>query len=158
MEKEQFVQLILKAEPTLFHIAYSILHDEQNCADAVSEAVVKAYANKDSLREIRYFKTWIVRIVINECYAFLRKQKKYSPISEEFVKNIEDSKHFVKEEYLDLYRAIDKLRNKDKICVLLYYMEDYSVHQISQILKIPEGTVKSRLKRARVALKGMLDT
>ncbi len=158
MEKEQFVQLILEAEPTLFHIAYSILHNEQDCADAVSEAVVKAYANKDRLREIRYFKTWIVRIVINECYAFLRKQKKYSSMSDEFVKDIEDSRHFVKEEYLDLYQAIDKLRDKDKICVLLYYMEDYSVHQISQILKIPEGTVKSRLKRARVALKGMLDT
>lgn len=158
MEKEQFVQLILEAEPTLFHIAYSILHDEQDCADAVSEAVVKAYANKDSLRETQYFKTWIVRIVINECYAFLRKQKKFREVPEEFMKNIEDSHPFVKEEYLDLYAAIEKLRGKDKICVLLYYMEDYSVHQISQILKIPEGTVKSRLKRARAALKGMLDT
>ena len=63
---------------------------------------------------------------------------------------------YIKEEYLDLYHAINKLEEKEKICVLLFYMEDYSVAQIAEVLKIPGGTVKSRLNRARKQLKGLL--
>ena len=67
-----------------------------------------------------------------------------------------DTKEYIKEEYLDLYRAIEQLEEGEKICILLFYMEDYSVSQIADVLRIPEGTVKSRLSRARKHLKGIL--
>ena len=63
---------------------------------------------------------------------------------------------YVKEEYLDLYRAINSLKEQDKLCVLLYYIEDYSVREVSQILRIPEGTVKSKLRKSRMQLKDIL--
>lgn len=123
MEKNQFVQLVQEAEPTLFHVAFSILHHEQDCADAVQEAVVKAYAQRDTLKNPAYFKTWMVRIVMNECYQILRKRKRQLSLTTGILEDDRKLCLYVKEDYLDLYRAIETLKEKDKICVLLFYME-----------------------------------
>lgn len=155
MEKHQFVELVLDAEPTLFHMAFSILHHEQDCADAVQEAVVKAYEQRDTLKNPAYFKTWLVRIVMNECYQILRKQKRQVP-TEEILLSDRKLEHYIKEEYLDLYRSIARLKEKDRACILLYYMEDFTIEQVALTLNIPQGTVKSRLSRARKQLKEML--
>lgn len=156
MDKEQFIKRITEVEADMFHLAFSILHREQECSDAVQEAVVKAYAARDTLRNHVYFKTWIMRILLNECYALLRRQKRLVPMEEQMLDVQTGFDAYVREEYLDLYRAIDALKEKDRVCVLLYYIEDYPVRQIAQILRIPEGSVKSRLRRARMQLKDML--
>ena len=82
MDKDEFLKLTLDSEPTLFHVSFSILHDEQDCADSVQEAILKAYENRHKLREIKYFKTWIVRIVINECYSLLRRKKRFQAVND----------------------------------------------------------------------------
>ncbi len=156
MDREEFLNQILEAEETLFHVAFSILHQQQDCADAVQEAILKAYARKEKLRKPEYFKTWITRILINECYNLLRKNRKYCMLEDEREPSDWQQSDFVKEEYLDLYGAIERLNEGEKLCILLFYMEDYSVSQIAQVLRIPEGTVKSRLNRARKNLKGFL--
>lgn len=156
MDKEQFIKRITEVEADMFHLAFSILHREQECSDAVQEAVVKAYAARDTLRNHVYFKTWIMRILLNECYALLRRQKRLVPMEEQMLDVQTGFDAYVREEYMDLYRAIDALKEKDRVCVLLYYIEDYPVRQIAQILRIPEGSVKSRLRRARMQLKDML--
>ena len=157
MDREEFLQLTLEAESTLFHISFSILHDEQDCADAVQEGILKAYMQRNNLREIKYFKTWLVRIVINECYGILRRNRKLQRFEENIVENKSYFGNYIKEEYLDLYQAISRLEEKEKICILLFYMEDYSVAEIADVLKIPVGTVKSRLNRGRKKLKDYLD-
>lgn len=156
MEKEQFTKRITEIEADMFHLAFSILHREQDCLDAVQEAVVKAYTGRDALRKPAYFKTWVMRILLNECYALLRRQKRLLPMEEQMLDLQADFGNYVREEYLDLYRAIDALREKDRICVLLYYIEDYSIREIAQIMRMPEGTIKSRLRRARLQLRDML--
>ena len=156
MDKDEFLRLALDSEPTLFHISFSILHNEQDCADAVQEALLKAYENRHKLREIKYFKTWIVRIVINECYSILRKKKRFQAYDDTVQQDNAYLSNYVKEEHIDLYRAISYLDEKVKICVILFYLEDYSVAEIAGVLKIPVGTVKSRLDHARKELKGLL--
>ena len=156
MEKEQFLQKVLDAEETLFHVSFSILHNEQDCADAVQEAILKAYNARDKLRDEAFFKTWIVRIVINECYTILRRAKRLEPYEETRLDSAEHLGKYVKEEYLDLYQAISKLDDRQRICVILYYFEDYSIEEIAEIIHVPAGTVKSRLNRARQTLKGLL--
>ena len=141
----------------MFHVSFSILHNEQDCSDAVQEAMLKAYESRHKLKEIKYFKTWIVRIVINECYSILRKKKRLQTYDDAVQKDNTYLSNYIKEEYIDLYRAIDQLGQKEKICVILYYLEDYSVAETADILKIPIGTVKSRLNHARKELKGLLD-
>ena len=156
MDKDEFLRLTLDSEPILFHVSLSILHNEQDCADAVQEAILKAYDNRHKLKKIKYFKTWIVRIVINECYSILRKKKRFEPYDDAVQKDSIPLNNYVKEEYIDLYQAIDRLSQKEKICVILYYLEDYSVAETADVLKIPIGTVKSRLNHARKELKGLL--
>lgn len=157
MDKDGFLKMALDSEPTLFHVSFSILHNEQDCSDAVQEAMLKAYESRHKLKEIKYFKTWIVRIVINECYSILRKKKRLQTYDDAMQKDNTYLSNYIKEEYIDLYRAIDQLGQKEKICVILYYLEDYSVAETADILKIPIGTVKSRLNHARKELKGLLD-
>lgn len=156
MTRDEFAQNVLELEDVLFHVSYGILQNEDDCADAVSEAVLKAYAGRGKLKNPQFFKTWLVRIVMNECYSFLRKRKRELPLNEAVTEAVETTPDFVKEEYWELYESMKKLMEKDRICVQLFYMEGYSVKEIATILHIPEGTVKSRLNRARKQLKSNL--
>lgn len=156
MTKEQFTEYVLQAESTMFHVAFSILHHEADCADAVQEAVLKAFASRQKLRNPEYFSTWLIRILINECYGILRSRSRQTPMEEAAIERSAEESAYIREEYLDLYRAVEKLAEKDKICVVLFYMEDCTIAQIADILAIPEGTVKSRLNRARLKLRGLL--
>ncbi|WP_413927189.1 RNA polymerase sigma factor [Clostridioides sp. ES-S-0001-03] len=104
-------------------------------------------------KEQQYFKTWLIRIVINECNSLRRKQFNLLPF-EEILKNkkVEED-----DDYSDLYIAIQGLSKKIKIPIVLYYIEGYSIDEIKEILDIPQGTVKSRLSRGRKLLKTKLE-
>lgn len=156
MNKQQFSEKVLELEAVLFHVSYGILHNSQDCEDVVQEAVLKAYANKEKLKNPDFFKTWLVRILMNECYSFLRKRAREIPLNEEISENTEFVEDFIKEEYLDLYECMKQLEEKDRICVQLFYMEGYSVKEIARVFHVPEGTVKSRLSRARAGLRESL--
>ena len=156
MTRDEFTQKVLELEDVLFHISYGILQNEADCEDAVQEAILKAYAGKEKLKKPQYFKTWLVRIVLNECYSFLRKRRRELPLNEALTEITKMADIYVKEEYLELYESLKQLTEKDRICVQLCYLEGYSVKEIAQIFRIPEGTVKSRLNRARKQLKSNL--
>ena len=156
MTKDEFSTKVLELEEGLFHISYGILHSVEDCEDAVQEAILKAYANIEQLRKPQYFKTWLVRILLNECYTITRKRGKELPLNEEVANQIDGENSFVKEEYQELYDGMKQLAEKDRLCIQLFYVEGYSVKEIAQIFHIPEGTVKSRLSRARKQLRHCL--
>ncbi len=76
MDKTTFTNNILESEQTLYRVSKSILGNDQDCEDAVNNAILKAYEKLDSLKEEQYFKTWLIRIVINECNSLRRKRLK----------------------------------------------------------------------------------
>lgn len=156
MTKEEFSKEVLELEGVLFHVSYGILNNAQDCEDVVQEAILKAYANRNKLKQHQYFKTWLVRILMNECYTFLRKRVREMPYNEAVSEDAEAANAFIKEEYLDLYESMNQLEERDRICVQLFYMEGYSIKEIAKVFRIPEGTVKSRLNRARMELKKSL--
>ena len=82
MKKEQLGQLILASEDTLYRVAKTLLRSDADCADAIQEAIVKAFSSLYTLRRDSYAKTWLVRIVINECYAIMRKEKRVVSIED----------------------------------------------------------------------------
>ncbi|MGI6010777.1 MAG: RNA polymerase sigma factor [Ruminococcus sp.] len=149
MDKETFAEKVLAAELTLYHVAKTILHNDTLCEDAVQEGILKAYEKLNTLKEEAYFKTWLTRIVINECYSQQRKAKATVPW-EEWAENEAAEE---KDDYSELYQAIRRLKPRFRIVVVLYYIEGYSVKEISDILRIPAGTVKSRLAKGRDMLK-----
>jgi RNA polymerase sigma-70 factor (ECF subfamily) len=147
--KEQLGQLIVSSERQLYATAKSILTNDQDCADAIQEAIVKAFSKIQSLKNDKYAKTWLMRILINECYNIGRSVSKIETMCDE---NIESSVQETRD-YSELYRAVNKLKEDLRIPVVLYYMEEFSVKEIAQILDISEGAVQKRLARARQKLK-----
>ena len=140
----------LKIEKLLYHISYAMLRNESDCEDAVQEAVAKAWEKRGTLREERYFRTWLTRILINSCKETLRRQKRETPAA--------DFPEAAAPQGADpaLWESLRALDEKYRIIVVLHYRDGYSVREIASILRIPESTVKTRLSRARQQLKSIL--
>lgn len=77
MDQQRFAQAVMAAESSLYRVAKSILHNDEDCADAIQNAILKAYQKLNTLRNDQYFKTWLTRIVINECYLIIRHAQRY---------------------------------------------------------------------------------
>lgn len=145
--------MIIASEDTLYHVAKTLLYNDADCADAIQEAIVKAFTNLHTLRKDSYAKTWLVRIVINECYAIMRKQKNI--VSIEDYQGLEAA--VWTEDYSDLYEAVSRLSKETRLCVTLYYLEGYSIKETAKMLDMTESAVKNRLSRARTKLRSELE-
>lgn len=154
MTKENLGRLILESERQMYLTAKTILHNDQDCGDAIQEAIVKAFQKIDTLRQEKYAKTWLMRILINECYSMLRRESRY--VSMEEMKELSSGEAEEKRDYSDLYSAVNSLKEELRIPVILYYGEDFSIREIAQILEITEGAVQKRLFRARMQLRDRL--
>jgi len=152
MDKDQFTNLVLEAEPTLYRVSKSILKNDYDCADAVQEAILAAYTKLKSLKKQEFFKTWLCRILIRECYRILNARKR-SVSFEEYAAYAQTPSP----EYGGLQDALSKLGEKYRVVVILHYAEGFKTREIAGMLKIPEGTVKSRLSRAKTELKQYLN-
>ena len=152
MKKETLGQLIIDSEETMYHIAKSLLYNDEDCADAIQEAIVKAFSKLHTLKDDSYARTWLIRIVMNECYTIMRREKKIISLEEYQM----DGQAAEQKDYSDLYEAIFKLPEQMKLCVTLYYMEGYSVKEVAALLDTTESAVKNRLAKARGKLKGAL--
>ena len=152
MTKDIFIKEVRDAEAMLYHISKSILKNDSDCGDAVQETILKAYEKLPTLKKEKYFRTWITKILINECNGILRKRKNIIPY-EEYMDNMRLTEE---DRYSHLYMAIMELPEDLRILVTLYYLEEFSQKEISEALDIPEGTIKSRLSRAREFLKAQL--
>ena len=152
MKKEQLGELIIASEETLYRVAKSLLYNDADCADAIQEAIVKAFSKLHTLKEDTYAKTWLGKIVMNECYAIMRKEKRIISLDDY---QMEDQAS-EQDDYSELYEAIFKLPEPVKLCVTLYYLEGYSVKEVAQILDVTESAVKNRLLKARAVLKESL--
>lgn len=153
LNKESFTQHVLDAEPTLYRVAKTILRRDSDCEDAVQEAILRGYEKRSSLREERYFQTWLVRILINECYQYARRLRPQVSYEDYFA----DTAGEEPSEDSALYTAIGQLPERIRLVVVLHYIEGYTVEEIKGILRLPAGTVKSRLSRGRVLLRTALN-
>lgn len=151
-DKEAFIRLIKAIELNLYGVARSIVKRDEDCADAIQETILRAYSSISALKEPAYFKTWIFRILINECNKILRKQRKSIPA----LMLQDDSPAMDDYEDLDLKDAIDKLEEALRLVITLHYFEDIPLKEIAEMLETPEGTIKSRLHRARRILANYL--
>ena len=150
MTREEFTNLILDSEQTLFRVAMSMLRNEKDCEDAVQTAVLTAYEKLGTLKQEQYFKTWLVRILINVCNKQLRSAAKTTELHDTDISS--DSAKASTE----IRMAIESLPVNIRQVVVLYYIEQFAIKEIKQILKIPEGTVKSRLSKGRELMKNYL--
>lgn len=155
---DQIGKIIMDNMQAMYRIAFSILKNEDEIYDAISNTTVIVFEKIPSLRNEEYFKTWLTRILINECYKIYNQNKKIIYLencNSEVLGNLCFTDKDRLEE-IDIQNLIKSLGKDLRETVTLYYLEDYSVKEISEILEIPEGTVKSRLSRARKELEKIL--
>ena len=148
MRKDEFVTKILESEETLYKISMSMLKNEKDCEDVVQDTILTAYNNLNSLKNECYFKTWIVRILINKCNEQFRKKKRTTP-DMQLVKAYDTDNH----EITEVRIALDSLPDDIRCVMVMHYIEDFTIKEIQEVLKIPQGTVKSRLSRGRELLR-----
>ena len=141
-----FGAAVKQIERLLFAASYSILRNNDACADAVQSALTKAWESRDRLRNGEQFKAWMVQIVQNESKNLLRR-KPNLPLDE----SIPEKE--ASQDLFDVKEAIAKLPENARLIVMLYYFERYSVKDICALLRLPQGTVHSRLARAREQLR-----
>lgn len=152
MNKKQFTTQVLEAEKSLYHIAKSILRNDEDCADAMQNAVLHAYEKLHTLRNEKYFKTWLTRILINECNHIIRSRKDLISYEDYF----EMQEPTQQEDYSEVFEAVMELDSAYRIPLVLFYVEGFSIREICRILKLSQGTVKTRLYRSRKLLKEKL--
>jgi RNA polymerase sigma-70 factor (ECF subfamily) len=153
VKREELGEHILASQETMYRVAKSILGNDADCADAIGEAIVKAFSRLDMLRQDKYIKTWLVRIVINECYTLLRRRKKVVALEDYMI----EAQPAPAEDYSELYQAVSHLPESIRLCVCLYYLEGYSVRETAKIMDTTETAVRKRLARAREKLRLELD-
>ena len=152
MDKEEFTRAVLEYESTLYRVAKSMLGSEADCADAAQNALLRAWEKQHTLRDTAYFKTWLTRILINECRAMLRQRARFVPLEEEAAEG-----EIAPERDSGLYEAVMGLDVKYRVPFVLYYIEGFRTREIASMLKLPEGTVKTLLRRAREILRTELE-
>ena len=145
-DKEAFCNLIRINKVAIYRIAKSILIKEEDIEDAVSEAILKAYKNIKTLKNDDFFKTWLIRIVINESNNLYKKRQREIAFEKD---------HFSKIKVNDTYKDLT-LHDDLRTITILFYFEDLKYKDIAKVLGIKEGTVKSRLSRAKERLFTML--
>lgn len=151
-DKEAFVSLMEEQKQSMYKVAVGILKNDADAADAMQDTVLSCYENLQSLREPKYFQTWMMRILINHCNRILAERKRVVPI-EEFSEG-EQKKYFSDTEESgteneDFLEMLGQLEDRYRIVLLLYYAEGFSIKEIGDILEMNENTVKTRLARGR---------
>ena len=136
-DKAAFVRLIEDNQLSMYRAAKAILHQEADVEDAVQEAICRTFDKLYTLRQPKFFKTWLTRIVINCCYDILRQQKGLYPREEDM------------DTPLDIQAALKSLSENDRLILTLYYLNDLPVKEIAKLLSISEGAAKMRLSTGR---------
>lgn len=148
-DKDAFILLIQENKTNLYRVAKAMLKHDSDVEDAIQITIIKAYEKIGKLRKDMYFKTWLIRILINQCNEILRAKKR--TVSIEKI-SVEVSVYEDAYKDLDLETAIHSLKDELKAVTVLFYYEDMATKEIAKLLKIPEGTVRSRLSKARAKL------
>lgn len=153
-DQHAFSRLIEYYLKYMYRTSKAILYGEADAEDAIQETIIKAWTHLHKLENDDYFKTWLTRILVNECNNILRKRKKFHLTDQIFAV----SENFAgSSERIELRDAINRLEEDLRTIVVLFYFEDLSQKEIAYIMKIPEGTVKSRLSRAKNKLSNLLE-
>lgn len=166
-DRDAFNLLIEEYQSKIINIAYGMLSDTEDAMDAAQEVFINVYKSIGNFKENSSLSTWIYRICANVCKDFLRKRMRSAKTvsifsggeNEDEIMEIPDNSASPEElsqasELKDQIRqAMDELSEEFRTVLVLCDIEGFSYDKIAEILKCPPGTVKSRINRARAALR-----
>lgn len=150
----------MSLETDLYRIAEIRLDNKEDIFDVIQETIITAFNSINKLKKNEYFKTWIIRILINKCNKVYREKHKRKVISlEELENSKEPSLYNIDkiDEIIDFNFICRNLEYEDKIIISLYYMERFTDKEIGKILNIKESTITTKRMRAKQKIKELLE-
>lgn len=161
---DKYEILVKRYEQKLYRYAYSIVGDQHDAKDATQQAFILAYKNLNSFNPKLKFSSWIYRITHNESINIMKKNKKLIKKDKDLILKYTDSGEIPHDEALHKKEIIKLTRDnlnsiplKYREVLSLYYLEEKSYEEISDILRLPLGTVSTRIRRAKQALKKLFN-
>ena len=167
--RKAFVQLIQHYERLVLHIVTPLIGVNEDREDICQDVFIKVFEKLDTFKFNSKLGTWIGNIAYNRCINFLEKKRNIllsnmlSPENEpSFLETViiefdNPEEIIIRQEYItELNKSIDKLNEIQKAALLLFYQDELSLNEISEILEMPVNTVKSHLSRARNSLKQLM--
>lgn len=148
-DRDAFADLLTQYQTMLYNTALLILRNEDDALDAVQDALLACWEKLPGLRQEKYFKTWLTRILMNKCYDCLRARSHFADgdlLPEEGETPDWDT-------VLDVDRAMSKLSQMDRLLLSLFYYDGFTTKEIARALSMSDGAVRTRLNRSRNRLK-----
>ena len=142
-----FIAEIEACSDMMYRVAWSILRNDDDVQDALQDAALKAWEKRDRLREEKYFRTWITRILINVCYDAQRKHRKIVPI------HMGPDQPAASAPDPDLAIALEAVPEKLRLPLVLCCSEGMTYEEAAEVLRIPVSTLQGRLRRGKEALR-----
>lgn len=148
--KRAFDKLVCKYQSPLRRFFLNLTCGDTALSDDLAQdTFIKAYTSLSSFKNLSGFSTWLFRIGYNQFYDYLRSQKEKTDLETVQV----DAEYHVEQVSLsskmDVYSALRTLKEAERTCITLFYMEDMSMDKIADVTGYPLGTVKSHLSRGR---------
>ncbi|GEM_PF-219322 len=167
ISQEELSKEIQRLRPSLYRVSFGILKNDADAEDAVSETIIRAFEKHSMLKESGALAPWLFKILSNVSKDIYNRRKRAELMDNETVSAIRDNKGFECDivddvirdlDYREVLEAVDNIDVNYRDVVKLYYFGGYSVSEISEALNISNGTVKSRLFRARRELRKLLSS
>ncbi|MCL5999849.1 MAG: sigma-70 family RNA polymerase sigma factor [Chloroflexi bacterium] len=161
--RDAFAALVVRFQDMVFAYAFALLQDDQLAQDAAQEAFTTAYSTLTQLREPKAFPGWLRRIVLTSCNRLVRKKRVATQsldITPSLGSDQPDPLTTIEARELkrQIYGAIRMLPERQRLAVLLHYVDGYSLRQVAEFLEVSMDAVKKQLQRARYQLhKEMVD-
>lgn len=154
-DKESLETFVKGIEKRLYIIAMARLMNEADAKDATQEALIKIYTRIKQLRNTDSIMGWATKILINECNNILKRQKniEFSFDDIEMEKYLKDNEYIEIENDYNFFELIEHLSMEERTILTMYYSEDYTTKEISNILKVNENTIRTKIKRAKFKIK-----
>ena len=152
-DADAFVKLMEENTVHMYRVARGFLRSDEDIADALQDTILTCFEKMHTLQEPKYFRTWMIRILINHCNDILRQKKKECCFEEK--PEIKDPDAPM--EYLEFTELLGTLADHYREIIVLYYVDGFKIHEIAAVLNLNEATVKTRLRRGRKQLKKLYE-
>ena len=151
-----FEKLVKQESEKLYKTAFLYVRNKEDALDILQETIYKAYISINQVKQPEFFTSWLTKILIRTAYDFLRNNKKII-LDESLLKNVTAASKTNMEGKMDLVNAISTLKQDYQTVIILFYYHDLSIRCIGETMGVPENTVKTQLRRAKMELKRILE-
>ncbi len=156
-EGEAFISLMEAHKVNMYKVARAYLSCEADVADVMQQTILDCFEKLHTLKKDAFFKTWMTRILINNCNDVLRQNKRVCPIDSENALWEDIAKSEPEEDLMEFLDTLNQLDERYRKVLVLFYVEELPVKEIARLLQCRESTVNTWLRRGRLGYRKLLE-